>query len=108
MRTTIAAMIGIVLLAACGGGAVADPTVTQRTFRFRPATVRVDAGSKVTWVNEDPVDHTLTAGTPRNPTNAFDQPLGKKGIVVIAFPTAGTFDYFCSIHTSMRGEIVVT
>jgi plastocyanin len=99
-----------VSLVACGGASAAptSATVTQRTFRFRPALVRVAAGSSVTWVNEDSVDHTITAGVPGSPAVSFDRPLAKRATVVIAFPAKGTFDYFCEIHNSMRGRIVVT
>ena len=82
--------------------------VVQKTFKFIPARIEVASGSTVTWTNRDAVDHTVTAGSPGHPSSGFDHPLGKTATVVVTFDRAGTFPYFCSIHTSMRGQIVVT
>jgi plastocyanin len=99
-------------LPACGsdGGAEAPARtaqVVQQTFKFIPARIEVAPGSMVTWTNRDTVDHTVTAGSPGNPSGEFDQPLGRTATVVLAFDDPGTFPYFCSIHASMRGQIVV-
>jgi plastocyanin len=110
-RATLAAGLLIVVLPVACGREPAAPdaaTVVQQTFKFTPASVQVAAGSKVTWVNRDTVDHTITSGVPGSQSNVFDRPLGKKAEVVIGFPKPGTFAYFCTIHNSMRGEIVVT
>ncbi len=89
------------------GHAGHETTVTQRTFSFLPPSLFVEAGTGVTWVNQDTVDHTVTSGEPGSPSGGFDQPLGKEATVLIPFPEPGTFAYFCSIHPSMTGEVVV-
>ena len=115
-----AGMASLAILAACGSDSPGAPsastptghaqhgsTVTQRTFTFLPPSLAVQAGTDVTWVNEDTVDHTVTSGAPDSPLGGFDEPLGKEATVVISFGEPGTFAYFCSIHPSMTGEIVV-
>jgi plastocyanin len=106
-----AVLIGLVL-PACGGGGATEGAprvaqVVQKTFKFVPARIHVAAGATVTWTNRDMVDHTVTAGSPGHPSGAFDRPLGKTGTAVVTFDRPGVFAYFCSIHTSMRGEIDV-
>jgi plastocyanin len=106
---TAAVIVAVLALTACGGGqAPAAPRVVQKTFKFLPARLEVAAGSKVTWTNRDPVDHTVTSGVAGTASGAFDQPLGKTATAVVSFDEPGAFPYFCSIHHSMRGEIVVT
>jgi plastocyanin len=92
--------------AATGGGPAA---VTIQTFQFRPGVVEVKAGTRVTWINQDDILHTVTSGTPRfNREPHFEAPLEGKGATYsLTFPQAGTYTYFCDRHQSMRGEILV-
>jgi plastocyanin len=118
-RIAAVAAAALGALVACGTDRAAGPgpsptghtghgsTVTQRTFTFLPPSLSVLAGTDVTWVNEDTVDHTVTAGMPGSSSGQFDRPLRKEGTVVVPFDQPGTFAYFCSIHPSMTGEIVV-
>ena len=58
----------------------------------------------MTWVNHDETPHKLTATTP----NVIDSPLiGQAGTYTQSFPAAGEFRYYCTIHNSMKGEVVV-
>jgi plastocyanin len=71
---------------------------------FDPASIEVDAGSTVTWTNDDGVPHTVTArGEGFNSGvllsgDSFEQ----------SFSEPGTYDYFCAIHPSMTGSVTVT
>lgn len=91
-----------------GAAEVGDAVLVQG-FRFQPERLEVAAGATVTWTNEDDVPHTATAGTPEAPGDAFDVALdgvGASGSHTFAEP--GTYAYFCEVHNSMRGEIVVS
>lgn len=96
------------------GGAAATSgaagTVTVKTFQFKPSPLTVKAGSPVTWLNEDDITHEPTSGEPGKTTDAFAavslDGKGATGSATIAKP--GTYQYFCSFHESMVGEIVVT
>ena len=50
--------------------------------------------------------HTMTSDT--GAPMAFDQLVSQGGAVTVTFTKAGTYNYHCSIHASMRGAIVVT
>lgn len=94
-----------------GGTTAGDPasTVTVKLFSFKPSPLTVKAGTKVTWANGDDANHRPTSGTEASPTKVFDVNLeGKDTSGSFTFDKAGTYDYFCQIHTSMKGQIVVT
>lgn len=131
MRTTLTAALAAALLtlAACASSgddatdetAVEDPAVDAVAddgdagavlvagFRFQPATIEVPVGTAVTWSNEDNIRHTATAGTPEAPEDTFDVDLPEVGSSGShTFDEPGTYPYFCEVHTSMTGEVVVT
>ena len=117
---TVAA--AILLLSACGGGAAApsptaappSPTaaapaeVTVQGFKFAPQAVEVRAGTKVTWTNKDTAAHTTSSGTPGSKDGKWEGQLtASGGTFSFTFAQAGTFTYFCAIHSSMTGTVVV-
>lgn len=89
--------------------AAGKPQVVIRNFAFHPAELVVTVGTTVEWINgEEGVPHTVTAGTPGYPSGAFDSGrLGPGESFRFTFRQPGTYEYFCSIHTRMRGRIVV-
>jgi plastocyanin len=86
-------------------------TVTVKTFDFQPDPLTVAAGTTIRFVNEDAIDHTVTAGTREQPTpDVFDGRLPGKGSTFdLVLDEPGTYDYFCAIHAGpgMTGSIVV-
>ena len=89
-------------------GSAAGTAVTIVDFAFDPSTIEVGAGSSVTWTNDDGVTHTVTAGTPGSAEETFDESLDGGATAEVTFDDAGTFPYFCAIHTNMTGEVVVS
>ncbi len=84
--------------------AVAGDQVGIDNFAFAPATLTVKAGSTVTWTNHDEEPHTVAATD-----GSFHSPgMGTGATFSHTFPTAGKFDYVCSIHPMMHGTVVVT
>ena len=83
-----------------GGGGTA---VTIKDFAFSPATLEVPVGATVDWSNQDSTAHTVTAddGSFDSKSLASGQGFSR------TFPTAGTFTYHCSIHSSMKATITV-
>ena len=72
-------------------------------FAFDPAEVQIDAGDALTWTNDDPTPHTVTAddgsfdsGT-MDPGESFSQRFGDPG----------TYRYACAIHPAMRATVRV-
>lgn len=124
MKKMFIAVMAIVLVTvACGGDetapasttatTVAEPTTTEgmaevsigiASFAFGPDTITIPVGTTVTWINdEDSVDHTTTSDDA-----LWDSGTLKPGDQFsFTFEDAGTFAYFCNIHPSMTGMIVV-
>jgi len=76
---------------------------------FAPTNLTVKAGANVTWVNRDPATHTVTSTSVPTGASSFDSgnlPYGITFSVKLTVP--GTYHYFCSIHPSMQGTILVT
>ncbi|MGH7554187.1 MAG: cytochrome P460 family protein [Longimicrobiales bacterium] len=90
-------------------GAVPTPSADQASnqpfvdnYTFVPGTITIRAGTRVTWTNRDQVKHTISA------TNASFSALLSQGASLSAtFNTVGTITYFCAIHPTMRGTVVV-
>ncbi|MDQ3758185.1 MAG: plastocyanin/azurin family copper-binding protein, partial [Actinomycetota bacterium] len=82
----------------------ATTQVVIRGSAYEPPTVTVAAGDTVAWTNEDSAEHTVTGDN----VAEFDSGRMAKGVTYSrTFPTAGTFAYRCTIHTGMRGTVVV-
>jgi len=76
---------------------------------FNPANRSVQAGTTITWTNNDTVPHTVTSGTPQNPTpNIFDSgSIPPRGTFQHTFSQAGSFAYYCTLHPTMTAQITV-
>lgn len=81
----------------------ASQSVTIQDFSFTPASVTVNVGDSVTWRNTGGDPHTATSNTTGFDTGTLNPGTSK----TIVFGTAGTFDYHCAIHPSMRGTVTV-
>jgi len=74
-----------------------------KSFAFGPATVTVDRGQQVTWVNDDPVPHTAT-----DAAQAWDTGQLQPGSTVsVTFTKTGTYLYNCTVHPFMQAKVVV-
>lgn len=98
--TQTPALVGTTPTATASGSA-GSATVSIKNFSFNPATITVKAGDTVTWTNDDSTTHTVTS-------SAFNSgPLDPGKTFSFTFATAGTFDYACTIHPNMKGQVVV-
>lgn len=94
------------LLTACGETSPATPVTPDETISiedssFMPKAMTVKVGDTVQWTNVDSTAHTVTS-------EAFDSgTLAQAGTFSYTFDKAGTFDYACTVHTSMSGTINV-
>jgi amicyanin len=83
--------------------AVAADTVQVqiKDYKFQPAQVTVQKGGTVAWSNMDAAAHDVDF-------KGLKSPLLKKGETYSKiFDTAGTYDYVCGIHPSMKGTVKV-
>jgi len=80
-----------------------DSTVTVSGMRFTPATITVKPGDKVTWNFNDAVPHTVTARGGEFASNR----LSAGGSYDHTFDQPGEYAYYCALHPSMVGKVVV-
>lgn len=77
--------------------------VTIEDNAFNPATVTISAGDTVRWTNLDSTTHTVT-GTG---TNFGSENLNQGDSYEFLFTDPGTYEYYCEIHPSMTGTVIV-
>lgn len=80
-------------------------TVDIYGMAFKPSTLTVKSGTKITWTNSDGFAHTVTAD---NGTTFSSGNLAAGATFSFTASTAGTFNYHCNIHSGMTATIVVT
>ena len=77
--------------------------IDLRDLAYRPASIEIEAGTTVEWVNGDPLAHTVTAAD-----TTFDSGLIEPGRSWRrTFTVPGTWRFACTPHPFMRGVIVV-
>lgn len=74
------------------------------TYRFVPATVTVKVGTRVTWSNLTNAPHTVTG---RGGWKFASKMFTTNHSVSFTFKKAGSYRYYCAIHPSMKGTIIV-
>jgi nitrite reductase (NO-forming) len=82
----------------------------SNTKFYEPATLTVRAGTTVTWKNLDSTLHTVTSGSAETGVSGteFDSSYLAGGKTFQhTFSSAGTFDYYCTLHPFMKGQVVV-
>ena len=90
-------------------------TLADKAFAPNPLNAKV--GDTVTWTNKDTTFHTVTSGTgPSDTTHGKEFDSGLSGPTALTtqgktfshkFMTAGEFPYFCQLHPTMVGKVVV-
>jgi plastocyanin len=88
--------------AASSGGGVA---IKMQNIAFDPKAVTVKVGQKVTWTNDDSVDHNVTSQS--GETIKSDN-FGKGGTFSFTPKKAGTIKYVCTIHPGMTATLTVS
>jgi len=101
------AILSVILMASIGGmhATVAATTVeiTIDNFTFTPATVTVEPGTTVHWLNRDDIPHTVVAKSLAFKSGALDT----DDSFSQQFNEVGEIDYFCSLHPHMTGKVIV-
>jgi plastocyanin len=106
------AVLGVVVGLLAGVAVMAAPAApagTQDTalkidnFTFLPQHLTVKAGTTVTWTNEDDIPHVVVSTTKAFRSKVLDT----NDKFSFTFTTAGSYEYFCSLHPHMTGTIVV-
>jgi plastocyanin len=78
-------------------------------FLYKPDPIQIKAGTTVTWVNRDPVIHTVTQGVSPHPGGVFDSGvINKDQSWSYTFTAPGSYPYFCLVHPDMIAMVDVT
>ena len=74
-----------------------------KQFAFQPKAIEVPVGTRITWTNDDAIQHSVTASD-----NSFDSGFFTQGGTYShTFDQPGTYAYYCARHGSMMGEVKV-
>jgi plastocyanin len=110
-RTLPALVVGVLLAASVfvaspviAGASSKTASITIKNFMFSPMKLTVTPGETIKVTNKDTVTHTLTStngkfntgNVAHDVTKSFKAPM-----------KPGVYDYICSIHQYMTGEIIV-
>jgi plastocyanin len=87
---------------ACPSGAV---VVKMADIKFDPEDAKAGVGQDVCWVNEDTIDHDVSA---ESGATFKSELFGKGKTFTASMDGPGTVQYVCTIHPGMTGTIEVT
>ena len=73
-------------------------------FAFNPSEIKIKKGETVVWINRDSAPHTVTSDS----GNEINSPqLSNEQVYSHLFSNTGTFNYYCSVHPSMKATVIV-
>ena len=99
----VAMLGGAMGLGAVAPASSASPQIEIRADAYIPSTLTVPAGTAVTWINHDDDVHTVTSTA-----EVFHSPgIDTDETFTYTFTQPGTYEYFCKVHSLMKGQIVV-
>jgi plastocyanin len=72
---------------------------------YNPNPIEIKVGDTVTWINDDSSAHTVTSSN----DSTFDSDIMRRGETFsFTFDNVGEYPYFCTLHPSMVGTVIVT
>jgi plastocyanin len=84
-----------------------SPTISKT---YDPSPLTITRGTIVVWTNKDSSLHTVTSGLPEQGSvgTLFDSGIiSPEQTFSYTFGNAGIFDYSCTLHPFMHGQVVV-
>lgn len=97
------AVLALTALFLASGHAFADTVnIEIKDFKFNPQIAKAHVGDTVVFTNKDIVPHTTTS------KDAWDSAaIAKEQSWSFVVKTAGTFDYVCKFHATMKAKLIV-
>ena len=87
---------------------VSRPGCEIENLCYIPSKIYISKDEQVVWQNQDSAFHSVTSGTYGSPTELFDSGhMDPDEIFTVEFRERGTFDYFCTLHPWMEGQVIV-
>jgi plastocyanin len=119
-RTRVQRFFAVILFAvvaltatSCGTGSTPssgeNPPAIAATIhiadgKFEPREIDVAVDGSVTWINDDVASHNVKFLEPSKFNSGIIKPAATW---IQTFTSAGTYDYYCDFHNSMKGSVVV-
>lgn len=108
---TLIVAVGVTSAGASGGGGC-PPPITNGTatklmvedWCFEPTVTYIGPGDTITWVNRDPVPHSVTGAN--RAWGSYDKLKPRKSLSY-SFDRTGIYPYYCVYHLGMVGTVVV-
>lgn len=103
-RTVLAAALaaGVALSGAALAPAAGTKTVKVQGIAYTPSKITVSRGTTVVWRFADGgIPHTVTSSKFKSSRTM------KSGTYKVRFTRPGKYTYRCSIHSTMRGTVIV-
>ena len=101
----LCAVLAIVALSSCGGGADGGNTVAVLDNSFAPRTVTIQVGGGVLWTWNGNAPHNVVFA----PASGIDGSpvLNTPAQFEVRFNNPGTYPYECTLHGGMTGTVIV-
>ncbi len=77
--------------------------LTMQNYAFQPTNMQVKVGTTVTWSNQDNIQHSVTFKNGMKDSGLLSQ--GQS--FSYTFNTAGTYQYYCTVHPYMVATVTV-
>ena len=79
-------------------------TIHLEDGKFEPREIDIEAGGSVMWINDDVASHDVKFTASNKLYSGVIKPAATW---IQTFTSAGTYDYYCDFHNSMKGSVVV-
>ena len=87
---------------------VSRPGCEENDQCYIPSQIIIPNGNQVIWINEDSAFHSVTSGFYNEPTGLFDSGyLDPYQSFSFIFDKIGIYDYYCTLHPWMKGQVIV-
>ena len=86
---------------------VSRPGCEKTDSCYIPSKISIKSGDSVTWLNEDAAFHSVASGYYGNKSGLFDSEyLDPEESFTFIFENPGVYDYFCTLHPWMKGQVI--
>ncbi len=86
---------------------VSRPGCEKTDSCYNPSKISINSGDSVTWLNHDAAFHSVTSGYYGEPSGLFDSGyLDPDMSFTFIFENSGVYDYFCTLHPWMKGQVI--
>jgi plastocyanin len=99
----LAATAALGVAPAAGGPLPPGPSSAIHDRIYAPSAITVAAGQTISWHNETLGPHTVTSTTELFNSGRLDAGASYS----LKFSNPGTFDYYCTVHPTMKGVVTV-